>query len=350
MEDAEIQPEEIIEERPEVSILDKIKSYKFKILGGIFGVLVFTGATFGAYRFGQRQAQPTPTPTPAAVVTPTPDATANWKTYTNTEYGYSIKYPTDWVVLEGTTDGEDYARFFKGPYSEGEPTPQTYISILIRKNPRKLSLDEWLEEDKNRPFAEEPTILTIDEVRALKWVNKGEIGKDSTIIFLEKNKVVHQIASLLMAGNIEEIKHTFNLILSTFRFLEEEEEWETYKDDAFRYSFKYPPGFLITDYSVADKRQIKFTKENYEVMVRVDREEETPYFLDQEPTGETQLGGLTARLYKFPDGFCEIGTCTPPFVAVVAFKGDYKYVMEFYQTTEISGIYQQILSTFRFLD
>jgi len=39
-------------------------------------------------------------PTPAATITPTPasDPTANWSTYINSSYGYSIKYPTDWVA------------------------------------------------------------------------------------------------------------------------------------------------------------------------------------------------------------------------------------------------------------
>lgn len=27
---------------------------------------------------------------------PTPDPTVNWKTYTNTKYGYSVKYPSNW--------------------------------------------------------------------------------------------------------------------------------------------------------------------------------------------------------------------------------------------------------------
>jgi len=29
------------------------------------------------------------------------DTTANWKTYTNTQYGFEVKYPTDWQVSEG---------------------------------------------------------------------------------------------------------------------------------------------------------------------------------------------------------------------------------------------------------
>lgn len=29
----------------------------------------------------------------------TPDPTADWKTYTNTKYGYSLKYPNNWVMM-----------------------------------------------------------------------------------------------------------------------------------------------------------------------------------------------------------------------------------------------------------
>jgi len=37
--------------------------------------------------------------------TNTTDATASWKTYTNTTYGFSFKYPADWVITE---EAENY--------------------------------------------------------------------------------------------------------------------------------------------------------------------------------------------------------------------------------------------------
>jgi len=53
------------------------------------------------------------TPTPTATTTNTnantntsntnSTATADWKTYTNSTYGYSIKYPKDWTVSQVTT-------------------------------------------------------------------------------------------------------------------------------------------------------------------------------------------------------------------------------------------------------
>jgi len=99
-EEVETQPEEIIEEQPKASFFNKLKIHKFKILGGVLGVLIFSGAVFGAYKVGQRKVQPAPqpTPTPTAVATPTPDLTANWKTYTSADFIF--KYPADWKVRD----------------------------------------------------------------------------------------------------------------------------------------------------------------------------------------------------------------------------------------------------------
>ncbi len=42
---------------------------------------------------GEVAVSPTPMPTATKTATATPDETANWKTYTNTQYGFEIKYP-----------------------------------------------------------------------------------------------------------------------------------------------------------------------------------------------------------------------------------------------------------------
>ena len=42
----------------------------------------------------------TPTPTTTVTPTTTTDATTGWKTYTNSTYGFSIKYPSSWTVKD----------------------------------------------------------------------------------------------------------------------------------------------------------------------------------------------------------------------------------------------------------
>lgn len=67
------------------------------------GVILILGVVSGAYYFGKSQSvkptiqnsvvtSQTPQPTPS----PTPDAIANWRTYTNTQYKFTLSYPEDW--------------------------------------------------------------------------------------------------------------------------------------------------------------------------------------------------------------------------------------------------------------
>lgn len=53
------------------------------------------------------QTQPIISPIPTTYQSPVPtiDPTANWKTYTNSEYKYQLKYPNDWSVKENS--GQD---------------------------------------------------------------------------------------------------------------------------------------------------------------------------------------------------------------------------------------------------
>jgi len=158
MEEVKTEPEEIVEEQPKDGFLEKLKTHKFKILGGILGILVFAGAVFGAYKLGQRQIspQPAPTPTSVVVVTPTPDITANWETYIDTVYNYSIKYPPDWYHRPTPTEGFGGVATFANYDPEevtkevGRPVPEDKIKVQIGVSIHSLksgqTLREWLDE------------------------------------------------------------------------------------------------------------------------------------------------------------------------------------------------------------
>ena len=90
-----VSPQETQLEPPKSPIT---KAPKWILIGGLL-VLLFGGAVFGAYKLGQSQIQPKPTPL-AQVVTPTPDSTANWKTFTSSNYHYSFKYPENWFSTD----------------------------------------------------------------------------------------------------------------------------------------------------------------------------------------------------------------------------------------------------------
>ncbi len=107
------------------------------ILYVVLAALIFG---IGGYYLGSRQVKNTSTSatvTPSAVAskrvaatvtaTSSVDATANWKTYTNDTYGFSFKYPSDWVERGKSEHGIR----FNGPENEVvrkqiEETPPGY--------------------------------------------------------------------------------------------------------------------------------------------------------------------------------------------------------------------------------
>jgi type II secretory pathway pseudopilin PulG len=48
-----------------------------------------------------KKAQESKTNTTATPIATTQDETASWKTYTNQPYGFTIKYPADWILQDG---------------------------------------------------------------------------------------------------------------------------------------------------------------------------------------------------------------------------------------------------------
>ncbi len=135
----------------------------------IIAVIISSAATY--FVFQSKSQNQTPKPVTQIAPSPTPtDATANWKTYTNNVFKYSLKYPSEmtidekdplfvWIgkqvyvtvsntnpetcrgdcpVIEGATDvvaGGLKARKISGYVGAvGGSTPQTYQTVVIPYN------------------------------------------------------------------------------------------------------------------------------------------------------------------------------------------------------------------------
>src|SRR3990172_4594972 len=77
-------------------ITKKQRGFIHIILPIILALIVFAGIGFYAYK--KRQIRPTPTPSS----TPTVDVTANWKTYVNKNFSFSVKYNPTFIPDEIT--------------------------------------------------------------------------------------------------------------------------------------------------------------------------------------------------------------------------------------------------------
>lgn len=130
------------------------------VIGGVVGYAV--GADWeiakntedAAYAPATSTVTSATTASPSTTATTTADPTADWKTYTNSTYGFSFKYPTNWTKTESTTEaGEGVLSkdlvlkvTFTDPTPISTTTRQPINNIYARiyKTSAGISLNDWL--------------------------------------------------------------------------------------------------------------------------------------------------------------------------------------------------------------
>lgn len=170
-------------------------------------------------------AKPTPTPVPTQIPTPTPtvDPTSDWKTYTNTKYNYSIKYPVEWFIYDKGTYWPSEKIYknkqeivFVSPQQREDLTPGGFSlmnSLLIRGD-----LGAFIESDidKNIYKTEQTTLGVLPVTKVVSIAQPAMGGLETHYNFSYKGKN-YEIAfpNDDLSGTHNPV---FDQILSTFRF------------------------------------------------------------------------------------------------------------------------------------
>lgn len=210
-------------------------------------------------------------PTPTLILKPTaiPDMTADWKTYTNNSFSYSLRYPLDWEQLE--VDKGKYVSFFKGPYITDQPIPEPNISVQVKDNPAQIPLREWLigekilPNDSNLESHTKESIILVDNVFGIKITTPANGGRDTVFLSLGKN--ILQITYVFNGENqtdYENLVITFEQILSTFKFLDQTSaqaptDWKPYRNEKYGFEVKYNPELNLTESSGNGEAAGQFT-------------------------------------------------------------------------------------------
>jgi hypothetical protein len=189
--------------------------------------------TIGAYVLGSKQTQtpvqnivqtiqPSPTPDPTA----NPDLIgANWKTYTNSRWGFSLKYPLDATY---TLDNN-----IKNGIEIWLALDEHTIYIIAVPNTKNLSLEKPKELFNNGPFTtllnDDPiTEILLDGYKAYRADNcclneQFDYWAETEIITI-KNDIVYELRAEANSGFEKQKKINGNdkkiidQIVSTFRF------------------------------------------------------------------------------------------------------------------------------------
>lgn len=162
---------------------------------------------------------PSPTPSPSPALTDTEEI-SNWKTYTNTRYGYSFKYPQD-LYLKTPSAVENTVTFLFEKYrgqtlidqpefgisasTDGKPLEELVNSIkAIAKQTGQVVSFQEIKLEGERAYRNENIIKDNPMSNITTLVNHNNISYKITLFYSEMT---------------EKQKSLYDQILSTFRFL-----------------------------------------------------------------------------------------------------------------------------------
>jgi hypothetical protein len=178
----------------------KIFTSHFLELIGLFLVLAFV-SYLGVQYWQDKQLVEEYVP----VYTPRVDAVTNWKTYTNTQYGFEFKYPSSWNLVELKSDQASDFAVAVDPELKGLPEGDQPFSFMIeasslkeldllKKHPTNLKdyLDKY-SQDSTQGYAN-VTRYTAGGISGYKAQVVGGFA-DPIIYFFEKDNLIFSISA-----------------------------------------------------------------------------------------------------------------------------------------------------------
>lgn len=186
----------------------------------------------GGYLLGinKNKSPQAPTSQITSIPTPTVDPTVNWKTYTNTAFGYQFKYPNDHTVATDVNwkDGHFisatptstlsfiYDIPDKEVFGPGKDIPGLYFSIENSSKSSKEKAQEYLNEHRRSYLDENGLEIQAEEtlfanLPASEIKGGGYINQSFRLIFISKN-------NMLLTIEQRTDDPLFEQILSTFKF------------------------------------------------------------------------------------------------------------------------------------
>ena len=281
--------------------------------------------------------------------------TASWEIYKSLKYGYEIKYPNNWQiedlssVYDEASSIKSDVRFYPPQvtlYDKSAKDPFIEVEVLDNSKGNSIPVTfrfTW------------PTSCKDVEVGDLRFCQFNMYAEDSfsdiTVYALSKDNLIYIVAikcDLPKCTSTSEF-NVFEQMLSTFRFVDEIADWQTYRDEEWGIEFKYPPAEMFIGAPIVEQRSFTYY---YDETYKTFDEYEGIYI------GELRLG-CSIVLHKGVNPFERNKYVISFLVKSNSIKGNGEVIYAGvtlassaagHSFEECKEIFDQILSTFRFIE
>jgi predicted small lipoprotein YifL len=301
-------PTEPTVEQNQVPMPKRKSPFVFIIL--LFFLVTLAAAGYYGYLYWQETNKKAPSPTTEPTPVETTDPTADWKTYTNTKYGYSFKHPSSWdtytigesaegTLIIGPQEKVDKVRQMQGNFGGGT---FLVLTLNIKTEVVERKSNEY-EQVTSKPISINNingTKFDINIIQDEPGFNKGD---KITSVVVKKDDIYIQIDLL-----DQTYKDIFDQILSTFKFTskdvdEDISKWKTWNDPA-DFTIKYPPTATVTNTN--QKTQIDYYPGGEHVVIYLSQKEQNPICdnltCDKSEEIEVKIASESAKVtQKWPD-------------------------------------------------
>lgn len=197
--------------------------------------------------------------------------TADWKKYTNTEYGFEFSYPQEYYLtiekdkLHNLSESILVSNYDNFKYRNLKDD-QIIFRVSIEKKNNITSYNireaEFDNEEKNYLLSGLPAVKTTFR-EAMQMGDEYVTQLDGISIHAFKNKLSYYLE--IRPFN-EKVSDSFSKILSTFKFTDSKNQtadWKTYTNNDNGFEFKYPSYLseptLLEKNQVVDKKKLQIS-------------------------------------------------------------------------------------------